>query len=79
MGQQRVPAVEDVGNGPQLVFPQSDLWVHAAKGDVAAVVLTGTGGVHFLIVLAHQGLAAFRVPPNPVLKGVPDGLLFLGC
>ena len=42
-------------------------------------VFTGPGGVHFLVVLAHQGLAALRVPPNPITESVPDGLLLLGC
>src|SRR5699024_5574771 len=74
----RVAAVEDVGNGPQLVIPEGDGRVHAAKGDVGPVVFTGPGGVHFLIVLMNQSPATFRVPPNPVLKGVPDGLLLLG-
>ena len=32
----------------------------------------------FLVVLAHQGLAALRVPPNPIAESLPDGLLLLG-
>ena len=46
---------------------------------MAAVILTGAGGVHFLIVLAHQSLTALWVFPNPVLERFPDGLLLLGC
>ena len=45
---------------------------------MAAVILAGAGGVHFLVVLAHQRLPPLRVPPNPVLERLPDGLLFLG-
>ena len=66
-----------MGNGAFLVFPQGNGRVHAAKSDMAAIILTGTGGVHFFVVLAHQSLTAFRVSPDPVLKGFPDRLLFL--
>ena len=34
--------------------------VHAAESDMGAVIFTGTGGVHLLVVLPHQGLAAGR-------------------
>ena len=67
-----------MGNGIQLMFPQGNFRVHATKGNVAAIILAGTGGVHFLVVLAHQSLAALRIFPNPVLKGFPDSLLLLG-
>ena len=77
MGQQRVAAVQDMGDGVLLVLPQGDGRVHAAEGDVAAIIFAGTGRVHFLVVLAHQSLAALRVAPNPVLKCLPDGLLLL--
>ena len=78
MGQQGVAAVEDVGNGSQLVLPQLNGGIHAAEGDVAAVILAGAGAVHFLVILADQRLAALRVFPNPVPESVPDGLLLLG-
>ena len=77
--QQRVTAIEDMGDSPQLVIPQGNGRVHAAKGDVGPVVFTGPGGVHFLIVLAHQRLTALRVFPNPVFESIPDGLLLLSC
>ena len=38
---------------------------------MAAIIFTGTGRVHFFVVLAHQSLAAFRVSPDPVPKGFP--------
>ena len=78
MGQQRVAAVQHMGNGVFLVFPQGDGRVHAAENDVAAVIFAGAGGVHFLVILAHQRLPPLRVPPNPVLERLPDGLLLLG-
>ena len=78
MGQQRVAAVQHMGDGVFLVFPQGDGRVHAAKNNVAAIIFAGAGGVHFLVVLAHQRLPPLRVPPNPVLERLPDGLLFLG-
>ena len=77
MGQEGIAAVEDVGHSVELVFPQLDLRVHAAKHDMPAVVLPGAGGVEQVIVLAHQDMAALGVPPEPVPEGVLDGLLLL--
>ena len=76
--QQRIAAVQHMSDSVFLVFPQGDGRVHAAESNVSAVVFTGTGGVHFLIVLADQSLAAVRVFPNPVFESVPDRLLLLG-
>ena len=78
MCQQGISSIQHMGDGAFLVFPQSNGWVHAAKSDMAAIILTGTGGVHFFVVLAHQSLAALRVSPNPIAESVPDGLLLLG-
>ena len=77
--QQRIAAVEDMGNSAQLMLPQGDGRVHSSKSDMAAIVFTGPGGVHFFIVLAHQRLPPFRVLPNPIPKGIPDRLLLLRC
>ena len=77
--QQRIAAVHHMGNGVQLMLPQGNGRVHAAKNNMAAVILAGAGGVHFLVVLAHQSLTALRVFPNPVLESIPDSLLLLGC
>ena len=65
-------------DGPQLMVSEGDRRVHASKGDVGPIVFTGPGGVHFLVVLMNQSPATFRVPPNPVLESIPDGLLLLG-
>ena len=65
-----------MGNGAFLVFPQGNGWVQSPSG-MAAIILTGTGRVHFFVVLAHQSLAALRVFPDPVPEGFPDSLLFL--
>ena len=77
MGQQRVAAVQHMGDGVFLVFPQGDGRVYTAKDDMAAVIFAGASGVHFLIVLAHQRLPPLRVAPNPVAESIPDGLLLL--
>ena len=77
--QQGISAIQHMGDGAFLVFPQGNGWVHAPKSDMAAIILTGTGRVHFFVVLAHQSLAALRVSPDPVPKGFPDRLLFLSC
>ena len=78
MCQQGISSIQHMGDGAFLVFPQGNGRVHAAKSDMAAIILTGTGRVHFFVVLAHQSLAALRVSPDPVPKGFPDSLLFLG-
>ena len=76
--QQGITAIQHMGDSAFLMFPQGNGRVHAAKGNVAAIILTGTGGVHFFVVLAHQSLAALRIFPDPVLEGFPDSLLLLG-
>ena len=76
--QQSITAIQHMGDGAFLVFPQGNGRVHAAKSDMAAIILAGTGRVHFFVILAHQSLAALRVSPDPVPKGFPDRLLFLG-
>ena len=79
VGKQSIAAIEDVGNGVLLVFPQLDLRVHAAKDDVAAVIFPGSCGIKLLVVLGHQALPAAGLLPEPVLKGVLHGLLLLLC
>ena len=77
MCQQGIPSIQHMGNGIQLMFPQGNFRVHAPKSDMIAIILAGTGRVHFFVVLAHQSLASLRVSPDPVPKGFPDRLLFL--
>ena len=77
MGQEGIAAIEDVGNGVDLVRLQLDLRVDAVKLYPASIVFTGPDAVHFLIVLLHQGLPPLGVPPYPVLKLIPEGLLLL--
>ena len=77
MGQQRVAAVQHMGDGVFLMLSQGDGRVHAAKDDMAAVILAGPGTVHFFIVLAHQCLPPLRVAPNPILERLPNSLLLL--
>ena len=77
VGQQGVAAVEHMGNGVLLVFPQANFRVHAHEMNVAAVVFTGPGGVEQLVVLFDQAFTALRVLPNPTRKSVLEGLLLL--
>ena len=74
MCQQGISSIQHMGDGAFLVFPQGNGRVHAPKSDMASIILAGAGGVHFLVVLAHQSLAALRVFPNPVLESVPDDI-----
>ena len=77
VGKEGVAAVEHMGDRVELVLPQPDLRVHARKGDVAAVVFAGSGGIEQLIVPCDQGVPPVGVTPYPVPESVPDGLLLL--
>ena len=44
---------------------------------MTSIVFTGTGTVHFLVVLLHKSLSTGRITPNPILESIPDCLLFL--
>ena len=75
MGQQGVPAVEDVGDGVHLMGPQGDLRVDAHKVQVAPIVLAGPYAVEFVVVEPCQPLPALGVLPNPVLERLLDKFL----
>ena len=77
MGQEGVSAVEDVGNGVDLMGLQLDLRVDAGENDVAPVIFAGPDAVHFLVVLLYQRLPPPWVLPNPVLERLPKRLLLL--
>ena len=77
MGKEGVAAVEHMGDRVELVLPQPDLRVHARKGDVAAVVFAGSGGIEQLVIPCDQGVPPVGVAPYPVPESVPDGLLLL--
>ena len=61
------------------MLPQPDFGVHAGKGDMAPVILPGTGGIEQLIVACDQRVPPVRVFPYPVTESVLDGLLLLLC
>ena len=46
---------------------------------MAAIILTGSGGVEKLIVLRNQCFTTAGVFPYPILKRILDCLLFLLC
>ena len=79
MGKQRISAVEDVGHSVQLMLTELDFRVHTAERDVTSIIFPGTSGVEKLIVPCNKFTPPVRVPPNPVLKRIFDGLLFLLC
>ena len=74
--QQRVAAVQNVGNGVFLVGAQCDFGRHTVEQDMAAVVFAGAQGVEPFVVFLYQHLAAGRIFPDPVLESVLDLLLF---
>ena len=75
MGQQGIPAVEDMGDGVHLMGPQGDLRVDAHKVQVAPVVLAGPYAVEFVVVEPCQPLPALGVLPDPVLERLLDKFL----
>ena len=77
MGQQRIAAVQHMGDGVFLVLPQGDCRIHAATHNMAAVVLSWPGGIEKDIVAFLQGLSALGILPDPVLECILDGLLLL--
>ena len=77
VGQHRITAVDHVGNRVELMVPQYNIRVHAGEDKVLAVVLAGPGAVHLLVVLPDQLVPSILILPEPVLEGVPDGLLLL--
>ena len=75
MAQQGVAAVENMGDGVQLMGPQGDLRVHAHKIDMAPIVFTGPQIVELVVVKPRQPFPALGVFPNPVLERLLDKLL----
>ena len=66
-----------MGDGVELMIPKGDFGVHARKRQVLAVIFPRAHAVKPLIVCLHQIAPPIRVLPNPVPKGVLDGLLLL--
>ena len=58
MGQQRIPAVEDVRDGVPLMLPQGNFRVHSGENDVRSVKLAGPGAVETLAVVGLHFLNA---------------------
>ena len=75
MGKQGVTAVEDMGNGIDLMRPQCDLRIDSHEIQVAAVILAGANAVELLVIQLSQLLPAFRIAPYPIGKGLLDKLL----
>ena len=50
MGQERIAAIQNVGDGILLMLPQRNLRTHAAEADMGAIVFPRSGGVEFLVV-----------------------------
>ena len=50
MGKEGVAAVEDMGNGIDLMRPQRDLRIDSHEIQVAAVILTGANAVELLVI-----------------------------
>ena len=75
MSQQRVAAVEDMGNRVHLMLSQRDLRIHSGKVDMAAIIFSGAIGVEQDVIGLAQGFPSRRVFPDPFCKGFFEQLL----
>ena len=75
--QQRVAAVEHMGNRVALMLPQTNIRVHADEMNVLPVILPRTGGIEQFIIPSGQGFPALRVFPYPIPESILNCLLFL--
>ena len=75
--QQRIAAIEHMGDGVSLMLPEHNVRVHTDEMNVLSIILTGTGGIKELVIASGQCLAPLRVFPYPVPEGILDSLLFL--
>ena len=75
MCQQYVVAVQHMGNGVTLVWPQRNFRVHAGEAQIAAVILPRADAVEFAVVQAYQRLPPLRLLENPFRKLVLDQTL----
>ena len=73
--QQRIAAVQNMGNGIDLMGPQGDFRINAYKIQMAAVVFTGPNRVEGFIIEFTQPFPTLRVFPYPVGKCLLDELL----
>ena len=77
MGQQNISPIKHVSDGVALMRPKFNIWIHADEMDMTAVILPGPGSIEQLIIAITQPLPALRFPPDPILKRIFYGLLFL--
>ena len=75
MGQQRIPAVHDMGDSVDLMGSQGDLRVHPGKADMTAVILTGPDRIKGFVVDAAQPFPPVNVLPDPFGEFLLDQLL----
>ena len=75
VGKQGISAVDDMGDGVDLVLSQCDFGIDAGKADMAPVILTGTQGVETLVVKGGEPFPSAGVFPNPVLERLLDKFL----
>ena len=66
--QQYVVAVQRMGNGVALVWPQRNFRVHAGKAQIAAVIFPRANAVEFAVVQAYQRLPPLWLFENPFFK-----------
>ena len=73
---ERITAVKNVSNRIFLMFPEFNFRVHSVENNVAAVILTRTNTVKFLIIVLAKSFPSFRVRPYPILKFLLNYFLF---
>ena len=56
VGQKRIAAVKNMGNGSQLMGLERNTGIDAGKHDMASVILTGPDAVHSIIIICDRRL-----------------------
>ena len=76
---QRISPIKYMSDGILLMLTEGNIRIHTAKTNMAAVILTRSGGIKQFIVFCDQSFTPVRFFPYPVLKSILYRLLFLLC
>ncbi|MPN41095.1 hypothetical protein SDC9_188636 [bioreactor metagenome] len=79
MCKQRITAVNDVSYRIHLMLAERDFRVDTDKIQMAAVILTDTVRIEFIIIQTAELFTAVRIIPYPILKSSFNQFLFALC
>ena len=79
MRQERIAAIQGMGNRILLMGAELDIRCHAGEGQIRAIVLTRPDVVEMAVVIVNKGFLAVFIFPEPILKGLPQIIHFELC